>query len=742
MKKIFFLLLLVVSLSPFFRLRAQNLSAEQTERLFKVSQLWGHATYFHPFLQYKKISFDSAFAAAVPKVVAAKTTEELAHAMNEWLSVLNDPITRAEISTSADKQKFRLEFQRRDSIGIINMSGSLMDWNYTLGQISGVRDSLKEIRGLVLDLRNVAEPIDWFFKYSGVEAQLFSGSIATLGGRSVAHSGFIPETGSTSGDYQTYFKIFPPLTIVGNRTNNIPTVFVASPSTVLPEVAWAMRNNGLAAVIGDGKLNDGQNALSYNIMEDMTVHLRNREPVGGDCLADVIMDKADDKSIIEKAIELIKGKTFTNQETQPEIPISLVNRKPAYPQGQYPSVGWRVLTAAKIYSVINYFFPNKKMMTVNWDSIARIYLPRFVAARDSAQYQLTVAEMYSFIQDGHGFNTVPVARLLGGGDASLPIAMGIVEEKLVVTAIINDSLAKLAGVEKGDVILKVNSRDVRDRVEVFKKYIASSNESSHMSAAAGMMSRGIDSTEGIFSIQKKNGKTTDIKLLHTKKLNADFWAKRNGRPDKDRLRFLTKDIGYADLNILKTEEVDSMFEMFKNTKAIVFDMRGYPHGTAWTISPRLTNKTSVPAAKFTRLDRDYPLLSGDANEIGEIETWTTFIQYIPKPNSWQYKGKTVMLIDENTVSQAEHTGLFFRAANGTLFIGSQTAGANGDVTNFTIPGNITMYFSGQTVWFPDGKQLQRIGLVPDIYVRPTIRGIRASRDEVLERAIEFLQKGK
>ena len=64
------------------------------------------------------------------------------------------------------------------------------------------------------------------------------------------------------------------------------------------------------------------------------------------------------------------------------------------------------------------------------------------------------------------------------------IAMGIVEEKLVVTVIINDSLAKLAGVEKGDVIRKVNGRDVRDRAQVFKKYIASSMDTAHISAAA------------------------------------------------------------------------------------------------------------------------------------------------------------------------------------------------------------------------------------------------------------------
>ena len=46
-----------------------------------------------------------------------------------------------------------------------------------------------------------------------------------------------------------------------------------------------------------------------------------------------------------------------------------------------------------------------------------------------------------------------------------------------------------------------------------------------------------------------------------------------------------------------------------------------------------------------------------------------------------------MLVDERTISQAEHTGLFFEAANGTTFIGSQTMGANGDVTIVALPAN-------------------------------------------------------
>ena len=125
--------------------------------------------------------------------------------------------------------------------------------------------------------------------------------------------------------------------------------------------------------------------------------------------------------------------------------------------------------------------------------------------------------------------------------------------------------------------------------------------------------------------------------------------------------------------------------------------------------------------------------------IGEEKHMTFFNQEIPHPMLPTYNGQTIMLIDERTQSQAEHTGLFFEAANGTIFIGSQTAGANGDVTNFQIPGNIILFFSGHDVRHIDGRQLQKIGLVPDIHVKPTIEGIRKGKDEVLEKAMEYIE---
>jgi len=176
-----------------------------------------------------------------------------------------------------------------------------------------------------------------------------------------------------------------------------------------------------------------------------------------------------------------------------------------------------------------------------------------------------------------------------------------------------------------------------------------------------------------------------------------------------------------------------MFDDFKDTKAIIFDMRGYPNGTAWSIAPYLVNKEHVFAANFRRY-------SPMGINIGGSTHMTIFDQEIPSMKFPTYKGKTVMLIDERTVSQAEHTGLFFESANGTKFIGSQTAGANGDVTNFKIPGNITLFFSGHDVRHIDGRQLQKIGLVPDLAIKPSIEGIRNGKDEVLEKAIEYVER--
>ena len=48
--------------------------------------------------------------------------------------------------------------------------------------------------------------------------------------------------------------------------------------------------------------------------------------------------------------------------------------------------------------------------------------------------------------------------------------------------------------------------------------------------------------------------------------------------------------------------------------------------------------------------------------------------------------------------------------------------------------------SGIGVYYPDGKETQRIGIIPDIEIKPTIKGIREGRDELLEKAISIINE--
>jgi C-terminal processing protease CtpA/Prc len=101
-----------------------------------------------------------------------------------------------------------------------------------------------------------------------------------------------------------------------------------------------------------------------------------------------------------------------------------------------------------------------------------------------------------------------------------------------------------------------------------------------------------------------------------------------------------------------------------------------------------------------------------------------------------------MLIDERTVSRGEDVALILKEANRATLIGSQTNGSSGWNLRHVLPGGITAVFSATDIGPADGRPFQRIGLAPDILVKPTIAGVRAGRDEVLERALTYIRMGR
>jgi C-terminal processing protease CtpA/Prc len=224
-----------------------------------------------------------------------------------------------------------------------------------------------------------------------------------------------------------------------------------------------------------------------------------------------------------------------------------------------------------------------------------------------------------------------------------------------------------------------------------------------------------------------DGKTRQIDAPR----DENFW--QPPQPEGSPWKRLRPRIGYVDLTRLQTDQVDAMLEELRETDALVLDLRGYPNGTAWPLAARLNVRSAKVGAIFRR--REVSGLDAEESEGGYF-----FAQPLPEPRSWTYRGKVVMLLDERAISQSEHTALFMEQAAGATFIGSPTAGANGDVTNFPLPGGVWVSFTGHDVRHADGRQLQRVGIVPDVPVTPTLRGLREGRDEVLERALSWLDE--
>jgi C-terminal processing protease CtpA/Prc len=95
----------------------------------------------------------------------------------------------------------------------------------------------------------------------------------------------------------------------------------------------------------------------------------------------------------------------------------------------------------------------------------------------------------------------------------------------------------------------------------------------------------------------------------------------------------------------------------------------------------------------------------------------------------------VILVDEMTQSSAEYHAMAFRAAPNAIVVGSTTAGADGNVSRIPLPGGLRAMISGIGVFHPDGSPTQRVGIVPDLVVRPTIEGMRSGLSEVLDAGI-------
>jgi len=732
-------------------------ATSRVDRLVALGKLWAAVKYFHPYIAYRDdIDWDGALVRAIPRVDAARDNMEYSAAVEGMLKELGDPVTRvldipehANSSPPAERQpSFRMN---ADGILVVSMTNysDFLDFVGTGEKLEALKKALPKARALILDLRPSMTPSElekglasFAISDSGLAGALTTVSLEMPGERRRMHDGFAPQDGSATGGYSSGFYVQGRQPIKpASGAKDTPVVFVVSAGAGLPEMALGFQASGRGAIVSEG-ISSEDVAVSTQTVElpdGVRAQIRLGELVYGDGTGGFAPDltvaassvKGEQNPAFQAAVQLaMKGRFFP--PSHPRLPArSAPMQDNAYDNMQYPAVEYRVLAAFRIWAVMNYFYPYKDLMGDDWNETLRQIISRMEGARDALEYNLSVAEMVTHIHDTHGFIVSPVLRK-HFGEASAPLRVRMIEGSPVVTGFTNTEAAKEAGFAIGDVILKVDGEDANQRIERRLKVMAHSTPQSGMFyATERSLVRGPKNSVAIFTVRDSRAQVREVRVARKEEFIPQTQGDRNG----DVMRVLPGNIGYADLDRLTIPQVEEMFEKFKNCPAIIFDDRGYPNGTAWQIAPRLTDKIDVPAALYRRYGTGRALTDGVLWESQVVET---FFQRLPRTDKWRYHGTTVMLIDERTISQAEHTGLFFEAANGTKFIGSPTQGTNGDVTNLAVPGGIYVNFTGQGVWHADGRQLQRLGLQPDVEVRPTLAGIRAGRDEVLEKALQYL----
>jgi len=401
------------------------------------------------------------------------------------------------------------------------------------------------------------------------------------------------------------------------------------------------------------------------------------------------------------------------------------DNEPAYPASQWNDEQVRLITLFRYWNAIEYFYPYKYLMDQNWNEVLLEMIPRFQQVASEAEYHVLLHELTVKLCDSHSFFVTDHVRAFAG-NKYIAARFKIIEDKAVFTEFYNDSLAQIDDLQIGDAVLKVDDEPVLDRFKRNEKYINGSNESVKKKGYAfrWIFNGASDSVRITFD---RNGKVESKTIRRYNR--ADL--KIQEVPGK-KWEILKGNIGYVNMkeDVVMLEDLPRMMKEMKNTKAILFDLRNYPE-FIWDELLGYLNKEKKIIAKYTEPDLTYPgrFIYVNSDSAGSRN---------PSP----YKGKIVILMDEGTQSRAESFVMALQTVEGAVTVGRQTSGADGNIADFTFFDDKTTWITGRGVYYPDGRETQRIGIVPDVHVPLTLEDIRTGRDAVLEKAIEIANEIK
>ncbi len=408
----------------------------------------------------------------------------------------------------------------------------------------------------------------------------------------------------------------------------------------------------------------------------------------------------------------------------PGVGNPVFSNEPDYKELRFPDAGFQLLSLYRFWNIVEYWAPYRDLIGEDWDKVLRQSIAAVALAKDRSAYELAMIAVVARIHDTHTNLWSSLHVRPPAGRCWLPVAARFVEGRAVVSAYADEEAAAASGLKPGDIVEAIDGVPVADLIDAWRPYYAASNEPTRLRDMAQGLTKGACGPAQL--TLRQGGELKEVAVPRLPR-SGPTPPRTHDRPG-DTFQMLGDDVAYIKLSSIKRADIAGYMERAAHTKGLIVDIRNYPSEfIVWDLGPYFVD-TPTSFARFT---------NGDLGNPGGFR-WGNVNGLRPQPR--RYAGKLMILVDEISQSQSEFTAMALRAGPRAKVIGSTTAGADGNASWFSLPGGLRSMISGIGVFYPDKRPTQRIGILPDIEVRPTIEGIRMGRDEVLDAAIAEIRK--
>jgi C-terminal processing protease CtpA/Prc len=378
----------------------------------------------------------------------------------------------------------------------------------------------------------------------------------------------------------------------------------------------------------------------------------------------------------------------------------------------------RLADVALAWNVLQHFYPYFDVVKTDWPKALKDALTSAATDSNESDFANTLKRMVAQLHDGHGNIFYPGAAR----GFTVPVIFGWVEGRLVITEV---APAGTNGLLPGDIILRIDGQPTIAALAEREALISGATPQWRRYVALIALAYGAKDSELKLEVQGEDGQSRPVILRRA----AQTESLHETRPPK--ISELKPGVFYVALDRIKDEDFQAALPQLEKASGIIFDLRGYPSVSPTVIShlidaPATSPRWMVPI--ITRPDRL------------DIVDYDTRGRWDVKPSAPRLKAKLAFLTDGRAISYAESYMGIIEAYKLAEIVGEPTAGTNGNVNPFTLPGNYTIVWTGMKVLKHDGSQHHGIGILPTVPVSRTIKGVREKRDEQLERAIEVVSR--